>query len=146
MRCLFVSACVLLAGGLICAGQPIQALRFEGLWKLNGPNQNKLEFQVNADIITATYYHPHPSALSDIQIEGDRFTASYLDEFASRITVIGQLEGSGLKLTLEPQDGRTPMAYSGVRIAPEQARGTQHRVSGNLNTGPKSASGEFTFR
>src|SRR6202011_4773162 len=133
MRRLFGSAFIILAGGFICVGQPIQALRFEGLWKLNGPNQSKLDFQVSGDTITATYYHPQPSTLSDVQIEGDRFSAWYLDEFASKVTLIGQLEGSSLKLIVDPPGGRAPVTYLGSRIAPEQSGGPSHRFSGSLN-------------
>ena len=136
---------ILLAGGFICVGQPIQALRFEGLWKLNGPTQSKLDFQVNGDTITATYYHPQPSTLSDVQIEGDRFSAWYLDEFASRVNMIGQLEGSSLRLIVEPPGGRAPVNFSASRIAPDQYRGAPRRVSGSLNTSGKSANGEFNF-
>src|SRR5437764_10267964 len=132
MRSLFVSTFVLLASGFVCTGQPIQALRFEGLWKLTGPTQSRLDFQVNGEIITATYYHPQPSTLSDVQIEGDRFTAWYLDEFASKVTMVGQLEGSTLKLMVEPPGGRAPVTYMAARIAPEQARATPRRVSGSL--------------
>lgn len=142
MKRLFASVCILLGGGLICAAQPIQALRFEGLWKLNGPNQNKLEFQVNGEAITATYYHPYPSALSDIQITGDRFSAWYLDEFASRVTLVGQLEGAGLNLMVEPPGGRAPVTFMGSRIAPEHAGGPPHRFSGSLNKTGKTTSGE----
>jgi hypothetical protein len=144
MKRLFASVCVLLASGFICAAQPIQALRFEGLWKLNGPNQNKLDFQVNGETITATYYHPYPSALSDVQIEGDRFSAWYLDEFASKVVLIGQLEGSALKLIVEPPGGRAPVTFSGSRIAPEQSGGTPHRFSGSLNKSGNATNGEFT--
>lgn len=139
------SACVILFSSWICLGQPIQALRFEGVWKLNGPNQNKLDFQVNGETITATYFHPYPSALSDVQIAGDRFTAWYLDEFASKVTVIGQLEGSTLKLIVEPPGGRAPVTFAGSRIAPDQSRATSHRASGSFNKSGKSANGEFTM-
>src|ERR1051326_2934446 len=72
----------LLASSFICTAEPIHALRFEGLWKLNSPDPRfKLEFQVNGETITATYYHPFPSALSDIHIQGDSFSAWYLDEY-----------------------------------------------------------------
>src|SRR5438270_2284059 len=145
MKRLFASVCVFLASGLIGAAQPVQALRFEGLWKLNGPNQNKLDFQVNGDTINATYYHPYPSPLSDVQINGDRFSAWYLDEFASRVTLVGQLEGSLLKLIVDPPGGRAPVTFAGSRIAPEQARETPHRFSGSLNKSGNSTNGEFTL-
>lgn len=134
----------MLASGFICWAQPLQALRFEGLWKLNGPNQNKLDFRVNGEIINATYYHPFPSVLSDVQIEGDRFSAWYLDEFASKVTLVGQLEGSTLKLVVDPPGGRAPVIFTGSRIASEPSRGTPHRVSGSFNKSGKSANGEFS--
>ncbi|MGI8743487.1 MAG: hypothetical protein ACR2NN_13140 [Bryobacteraceae bacterium] len=147
MRWFFAAPSLLLICGFVCAAEPVQALRFEGLWKLNGPDpaRSKLDFQVNGDAITATYYHPYPSALSDIQIDGDRFTASYLDEFASRRTVTGQLKGSRLELTLGPLDSRDSVSYSGSRIAPQQARGMRQQVGGSFNTSGKSASGEFVL-
>src|SRR5205823_3822190 len=115
MRCLFLAACLLLVSGVASPGEPIPALRFEGLWKLNGPDsfKPKLEFQVAGDSISATYYHPFPSALYDIQIEGDRFTAWYLDEFGSTVNLTAQLRGSELQLALAPE-GRPPLIYSGA--------------------------------
>ena len=50
MRSLFVSTFVLLASGFVCLGQPIQALRFEGLWKLTGPTQDVAR---NPDVVRA---------------------------------------------------------------------------------------------
>src|SRR5437588_11138954 len=126
MNRLFVSVCLISACGILCLGQPVQALRFEGLWKLTGPIQNKLDFQVNGETITATYYHPYPSALSDVQIDGDRLSAWYLDEFASKVTIIGQLEGSVRKLIVNPPGGRAPVTFAGSRIAPEQPGGPSH--------------------
>ncbi len=137
--------CILLMSPVLWSGEPVQAYRFEGVWKLNGPDpqRSKLEFQVNGDSISATYFHPYPSALSDIQIEGDRFNASYLDEFAAKRSITGQLKGSTLELALAPAEGRDPVIYSGTRIPPNPASGTRHQVGGSFNKSGKSASGEF---
>lgn len=143
----FLIPCLFFLGALACLGQPVQALRFEGVWKLNGPGPvpSRLEFQVNGDSISATYYHPYPSDLSDIQIGGDQFTASYLDEFASRRALTGRLRGSTLELALAPVEGGAPVVLAGTRIAPNHARGVNQRVGGSFNKSGKSANGEFTF-
>jgi len=145
MRRLFLTPCLLLASGVACLAQPIPALKFEGLWKLDGPDalKPKLEFQVNGDNVAATYYHPFPSVLSDIHIEGDQFTAWYLDSFGSRVALTAQLRGNELQVALAPV-GRPPLIYSGVRTAPEPSRGTQQRFGGTFNKSAKGASGEFT--
>ena len=143
MRTLVISTGLLL---MTCLAQPLDALRFEGLWKLDGPNtvkSPKLEFQVNGDSYTATYYHPFPSALSDIHIEGDSFTAWYLDDFGSRVNLTARLRGTEIEIALAPE-GRPPLLLSGVRVAPEPyRRETQQRVSGTFNKSDKGASGEF---
>lgn len=148
MRWIFVSSCALLFSGFLCSAEPVQALRFEGLWKLNSPDAvtSRLEFQVNGDNVDATYYHPFPSALSDIRIAGDQFTATYLDEFASTRILTARLRGTTLELIVEPRDGQRPVMYAGSRIAPGPARaGTHQRVGGSFNTSGKSANGEFVF-
>ena len=124
MRWLVITSGLLLVSSLTCLGEPIHALRFEGVWKLDGADPRaKLEFQVNGETITATYFHPFPSVLSDIHIEGDSFTAWYLDEFGSRVNLTAQLRGSELQLALAP-DGRPPRILSGSRIAPQPSRAT----------------------
>lgn len=147
MRGFFAASCLILAGSFLCSAEPVQALRFEGLWKLNGPDpvRSKLDFQVNGESVTATFYHPYPSALSDIQIDGDRFTASYFDEFASRRILTGRLKGARLEVSLGPVEGRDRAIYSGSRIAPEQAQGMRHQMGGSFNTAGKGASGEFNM-
>jgi hypothetical protein len=147
MRRFFALSCLLFIGACAYASEPVQALRFEGVWKLNGPDpaKSKLEFQVNGDVISATYFHPYPSALSDIQIDGDRFTASYLDDFAARRVLTGQLRGSRLELSFAPQEGRAPVTYSGSRIAPSPAQGVHHQMGGSFNTSGKGGSGEFVL-
>lgn len=154
MRRLLFIPCLVVASGIASLAQPIPALKFEGLWVLDGPDavKPKLEFQVNGDDISATYHHPFPSVLSDIRIEGDRFTAWYLDDFGSRVGLTAQLKGSELQLAVAPV-GRPPLIYSGARTAPEPSRGTHQRfsgsvnktpISGSFNKTPKGASGEFT--
>lgn len=146
MRRIVAAACLIVAGVGACAAQPVAALRFEGLWKLNGPDPRwKLDFEVNGDAVSATYYHPFASALSDIQIDGDRFTATYLDEFASRRMLWGQLRGSRLEVTAGGGEGREAATYIGARIAPQQAPGMRHQAGGSFSSSGKSASGEFTF-
>lgn len=144
MRRLFLTPCLLLASGVACLAQPIPALKFEGLWKLDGPDavKPKLEFQVNGDSIAATYYHPFPSVLSDIQIQGDQFTAWYLDGFGSRVALTAQLRGNELQVAVAPV-GRPPLIFTGARTAPEPSRGTQQRFGGTFNKTPNGASGEF---
>ncbi len=147
MRWTHLAGCALLFSSFLCSGEPVQALRFEGMWKLNGPEalKSRLEFQVNGENIDATYFHPFPSTLSDIQIQGDQFTATYLDEFASTRTVTARLRGATLELIVEPRDGQRPILYAGSRIPPDPARGTHQRVGGSFNTSGKSANGEFVF-
>ena len=145
MNRVLASACLLFGSGLICSAQPIQALRFEGLWKLTGPTANKLDFQVTGETITATYYHPYPSTVSDIQLQGNRFSAWYLDEFASRVHIIGELEGTTLNLIVEPPGGRAPVTFAGSRIAPEHSGGTPHRFSGSVNKYGKTTTADFTL-
>jgi|SRR5579884_1732235 len=145
MRCallLLISAAVF---SLSCVGEPTYALRFEGLWKLQGsvPAGSKLDFQVNGETITATYYHPLASVLSDIHIEGDRFTAWYLDEFGSRVNMTAQLRGSELQIAVAPE-GRPPVILSGARTAPEPSRVKNHPFSGSFSKSDKGASGEFS--
>src|ERR1700760_1810668 len=113
MRSLVIASGFWASGVLLvtCLAQPIDALRFEGSWKLTGPDNLrncKLEFQVTGDAYTATYYHPFPTALSDIQIQGDSFTAWYLDDYGSRVNLTAQLRGSALELALAPE-GRPPL-------------------------------------
>ena len=144
MRWLVITSCLLLVSGFTCIGEPVHALRFEGLWKLNGPDplKSKLEFQVAGENIAATYYHPFPSVLSDIQIEGDSFSAWYLDEFGSRVNLTAQLKGTELQLALAPQ-GRPIRIYSGSRVAPEPYRPANQSYSGTFSKSDKGASGEF---
>jgi hypothetical protein len=144
MRWLVITSGLLLVSSFTCMGEPIHALRFEGLWKLDGPGavNSKLEFQVTGETFTASFYHPFPSVLSDIHIEGDSFTAWYLDEFGSRVNLTAQLRGSELQLALAPV-GRPPRILSGARIAPEPARGTHQTFSGSFSKSDKGASGEF---
>jgi|ERR1051326_3208577 hypothetical protein len=145
MRWLVITSCLLLVSSVTGLGEPIHALRFEGLWKLDGPDplKSKLEFQVTGETITATFYHPFPSALSDIHIEGDSFTAWFLDEFGSRVNLTAQLKGSQLQLALAPE-GRPPQILSGSRIAPEPSKGTHQTFSGSFSKSDKGASGEFS--
>ena len=145
MRWLTITSALILASSAACIGEPIYALRFEGLWKLSGtsPAAARLDFKVSGETITATYYHPLASALSDIHIEGDSFTAWYLDEFGSRVNLTAQLRGTELQLALAPP-GRPPIILSGSRIAPEPSRVSQQHVSGSFSKSDKSASGEFT--
>lgn len=145
MRWLFVTSGILFLTSVTGLAEPVYALRFEGLWKLSGSNSftAKLDFQVKGESITANYYHPLPSALSDLHIQGDSFTAWYLDEFGSRVNLTGQLKGSELQLALAPE-GRPPLILSGVRTAPDPVKGTQQRVSGSFSKSDKGASGEFT--
>ena len=147
MRWILLAPATLLFSGLM-SGEPVQALRFEGLWKLNGPDalKSRLEFVVSGENIDATYFHPFPSTLSDIRIQGDQFTATYLDEFASTRALTARLRGATLELIVEPRDGQHPVMYAGSRIPPDPARaGTHQRVGGSFNTSGKSANGEFVF-
>lgn len=145
MRWLLIIPEFLLLGCLTCLAEPIHALRFEGFWKLTGlePVAAKLDFQVAHETITAIYYHPYPSTLSDIHIEGDTFTAWYLDDFGSRVNLTAQLRGSELQLALAPE-GRPPLILSGSRIAPEPSKMTRKTVSGTFSKSDHGASGEFT--
>ena len=148
MRWIFLAPCALLFSGLVCSGEPVQALRFEGMWKLNGPDAriSRLEFVVSGENIDATYFHPFPSTLSDIRIQGDQFTATFLDEFASARTLTARLRGALLELIVEPRDGQRPGMYAGSRIPPDPARaGVHQRVGGSFNKDGKSANGEFVF-
>lgn len=147
MRGFFAIPCLLLIGSCAYSADPVQALRFEGVWKLNGPDpaHSRLEFQVNGDSISATLYHPNPLSLSDIQIQGDRFTASYLDEFAARRVLTGQLRGSRLELSFGSRDSSGPVMYSGSRIAPSEIQAVHHQVGGTLNTSGKSGSVELNL-
>jgi len=147
MRCALLLGVLIAATAttLTCVGEPIYALRFEGLWKLEGsvPAGSKLDFQVNGETISAAYYHPFPSVLSDIRIQGDSFTAWYLDEYGSRVNLTAQLRGSELQIALAPE-GRPPIILSGTRTAPEPSKVKNHPFSGSFSKSDKGASGEFS--
>jgi len=142
MRSLVITSGLLL---VTCLAQPIDALRFEGSWKLAGPDNMrncKLEFQVTGDAYTATYYHPFPTALSDIHIQGDSFTASYIDDFGSRVNLTAQLRGSELQIALAPE-GRPPLIFSGSRVAPDPTAPRTHQASGTVMKAGKNGSAQF---
>lgn len=145
MRWLVIFSCLATMCAVSSVAQPVEALRFEGMWKLNGPTRNsRLEFQVSADDYTATYFHPFASVLYDLRIHGDSFTAWYIDDYGSHVNLTAQLRGTELQLALAPE-GRPPILLSGVRTAPEQVRSTTtQRVSGSFSKTGKSASGEVT--
>ena len=145
MRWLVFTSCLLLTS-ITCIAEPIHALRFEGNWKLDGPDpaRSRIDFRVNGERIAATFYHPAPSALSDIHIDGDTFTAWYLDEFGSRVGLTAQLKGSELRVAITP-DGRPLRMYSGARVAPEPGmKASNQKYSGSFHKTEGGGTGEIT--